>query len=731
MKPSTTPLPRRNFYSLSHIWPILLGLLLSPWLLYVPQQSTDPHLESLTVLGMIGLSLGWTGLWIGITILVQLFSNRSFFVRTNHANENGSASDCSPGDRPKIPAQQIAQVNQHWVTPLGHIRAATDALAETNENPNINERLTPELAVIRAANAELRLAIENVLDYYEATTNRLKATPRKADIRLQIEDAVAEWEISAQHRVGLIQYICFQDVPGLVAVDIRLLRRLIDNLLVILIQQHDIQDCSVTLLESDTIEELGLETSDTNTAENETNFTFDLVIDGKSSGPLDHFAEALSRPQTLSLCKDTDPLFMGTELSVWLIDQFCRQLDATLIVGETREGRQGFRLKFTAPVLGAHQPWQPWLRGKSCAVITQSATHAQAWRGHLSAFGADIILDPSRSEIDCLFIDSENWQRLSTEMPLWFQHARKHSRIIALCTQLSLRGRPIGQFDWAQISLPIFIRQRVLQTLLPRILQNDKITPIPKKKQSITAETPPNQTEQSLPSFAGRTALVIDDDKIYQSHLVNLLTKIGVTTLSASDGKSGLYQAQHADLDLVLTDMHLPDILGTGIVRMLRKQDRHRHTPVIAITANVQTEVHQSLLQVGADIVLTKPVSLGELINAISQFLQPINPDPPTSCMVHPRDRVLDTLLCDELPIYRQNLIQTDQNPTMLRHLAHKLRGAAACCQAKSLQTHAGILEDHLLRDPSDAERIALLTKLLIDAIDATIVERSCLTITH
>ncbi|OZB79149.1 MAG: hypothetical protein B7X28_08595, partial [Halothiobacillus sp. 13-55-253] len=247
---------------------------------------------------MIGLSLGWTGLWIGITILVQLFSNRSFFVRTNHANENGSASDCSPGDRPKIPAQQIAQVNQHWVTPLGHIRAATDALAETNENPNINERLTPELAVIRAANAELRLAIENVLDYYEATTNRLKATPRKADIRLQIEDAVAEWEISAQHRVGLIQYICFQDVPGLVAVDIRLLRRLIDNLLVILIQQHDIQDCSVTLLESDTIEELGLETSDTNTAENETNFTFDLVIDGKSSGPLDHFAEALSRPQT-------------------------------------------------------------------------------------------------------------------------------------------------------------------------------------------------------------------------------------------------------------------------------------------------------------------------------------------------------------------------------------------------------------------------------------------------
>ena len=493
MKQSPTPQPQRNFSPFSHIWPLLLGLLLTPWLLYLPVESTDTHLKSLTVLGMIGIGLGWTGLWLGITILVQLFSKNRIFLSRDHAATNR--------DRPEISVQQIAQINQHWVTPLGHIRAATDTLAETNENPQINERLTPELAVIRAANAELRLAIENVLDYYEAATNRLKATPRKTDIRLQIEDAVAEWEIFAQQRVGLIQYICFQDIPGLVAIDIRLLRRLIDNLLVILIQQPDINDCSVTLLEADAAEELELETSHSNGAGSETNCTFNLVIDGKSPGPLDHFAEALSQPRIPSIRKDTDPLFMGTDLSVWLIGQFCKQLNATLSVGETREGRQGFRLTFSAPVLGAHQPWQPWLRGRSCAVITQSATHAQAWRGHLSAFGADIVLDPDHGEIDCLFIDNENWQRLSADPPLWFQHVSRHGRIIALCTQLSLRGRPVGQFDWAQISLPMFIRQRVLQTLLPRILQNDKITSALQKKQPITTHTSQNQTEQS----SGRT----------------------------------------------------------------------------------------------------------------------------------------------------------------------------------------------------------------------------------
>lgn len=722
MQQSSTPSPKRNFSPFSNTWPLLLGLLLSPWLFCFPEESSDPHLKSLTVLGLIGLSLGWAGLWIGVTIFVKLVSKRRVISSQKPARDDSTTDS----DRQHIPAQQIAQINQHWITPLGHIRAATDTLAETNESPQINERLTPQLAVIRAANAELRLAIENVLDFYEAKTNRLKATPLKADIRLQIEDAVAEWEISAQRRVGVIQYICFQDIPGLVAVDIRLLRRILDNLLIILIQQPGITDCCVTLRESDTVEELSLATRDANAGEAKTRFTFNLVIDGATTQPLDHFAKALCQPQNFNLQENTNPLFMGTELSVWLVDQFCTQLDARLLVGETKKGRQGFQVTFSAPVLETNRSWQPWLSGTSCAVVTQSAIHAQAWRGHLSAFGADLILTPSQEAIDCLFIDNENWQKLNADPPNWFKQALKSSRIVALCTQLSLRGRPIGQFDWAQISLPIFIRQRVLQTLLPRIVHDDTNTPPQQKTQAITTPTIPKRTEHNLPSFAGRTALVIDDDPIYQAHLVNLLTRIGITTLSASDGKSGLHHAEHADLDLVLTDMHLPDILGTGIVRMLRKYDRHTRTPVLAITANVQTEIHQSLLQAGADIVLTKPVSMGELINAISQFLHPINTAPPQSHTVQQRDLVLDNLLCDELPAYRQSLTQSRHNRAVLRHLAHKLRGAAACCQAKSLQAHAGQLEDYLLTEPTDDTHIALLTRLLTDTIDQTIAERNC-----
>lgn len=714
MKPNSSTALSQNLSSLSRNWPLVLGLLLTPWLIYIPEHASDPSIRSMSVTSLIGLGLAWAGFWIALTILVQSMIRMSSNFRKKPADHFSFITE----KRSEISALQIARINQHWVTPLGHVRAATDSLAELNEIPQINERLTPALAVIRAANAELRLVIENVLDFYEARAHRLKSTPRKTDIRLQIEDAVTEWEIPAQNRVGLVQYICFQDVPGLVAVDIRLLRRLIDNLLVIIIQQAGMSDCSVTLLGADTAEDITLDTNDSGTEE--ATFNFELIIDGQSDQNLDPVAQSLNQPIRNMPNKDIDPLFMSTDLSVWLIGQFCAQLGASLYAGETRNGRQGFRLEFSAPVLAPSQSWQPWLRGKSCTVITQSAMNAQAWRGHLSSFGADIVMDARHSKVDCLFVDEESFKQLKKESPPWFQQVESHGRIIALCTQISLRGRPLCRFDWAEISLPIFIRQRVLQALLPRILQKDK----PATSTSTTRKS--DNLKQNLPAFAGRTALVIDDDPIYQKHLVNLLSQIGIAALSAADGKSGLYQAEQTDLDLILTDMHLPDILGTGIVRMLRKHDRHQHTPIIAITANVQTEVHQSLLEAGADIVLTKPVALGELINAVSQFLQSINSTPPPSCETQSSDRVLDALLCDELPVYRQKLSQSENDPETLKHLAHKLRGAAACCQAKQLQNHAGQLEDQLLSDPTNKHEIDSLTQALIQVIEKTIREKGC-----
>ncbi|OYV42234.1 MAG: hypothetical protein B7X12_10710, partial [Halothiobacillus sp. 20-53-49] len=56
----------------------------------------------------------------------------------------------------------------------------------------------------------------------------------------------------------------------------------------------------------------------------------------------------------------------------------------------------------------------------------------------------------------------------------------------------------------------------------------------------------------------------------------------------------------------------------------------------------------------------------------------------------------------------------------------HKLRGAAACCQAKKIQAYAGELEDSLLGNTLDETRLAQLKTVLLQAIEDTIKERNC-----
>lgn len=734
MTSDSSPAALRALRPAHPLWPWVLGTLLTPALILTLQSHDltsriSPLLPPWLPVPLQSPALLASIVWFLFWAVLYLLLNRIQEQRTDPIHTD-SETDLEESDE-KISAQQIAQINQYWITPLGHIQAATDAMAAANESALLNERLTPDLAIIRSANAQLRLAIENLLDYYELANHRLKATPRKTDIRLQLEDAVAEWQISAQSNAGIIQYICYQDIPSLVAVDIRLLRRLLDNLLSVLLEHPRLEECCVTLLDAEPDDDFALDRDRTQNGGGNL-CHLELIVDAHTPEPLNHMAEQLKQRSDRVNAGDIEPLFIGNEVSAWLIEQLTSQLQGKLNIGVSRPGRYGFRLRFSAPILAEPQGWQPLLEDKRCAVLTESPIHAQAWRGHLSTFGADIVLDPGHDKkpIDCLFVDRPTWQKLNEELPHWFLTLPKNTLIIALCARISLRGRPMSLFDWAHISLPLFVRQRVLQTLLPRIMTSPTLlsrTTVsrPPSAQALEADTAP----QNNPSFKGRTALVIDDDRIYQTHLKNLLTQLGITTLTAADGKSGLSNAEQSDLDLILTDMHLPDILGTGIVRMVRKQNRHQHTPIIAITANVQTEVHQALLTAGADMVLTKPIALGELINAICQFIQPAHAAKPT-----PRsetrissDPVLNTLLCDELPIYRQTLIDTQQDLQSLRHIAHKLRGAAACCQAKQLQTHAGRLEDSIVASVGWS-RVEQLKLNLVAVIDQTIDERHCQT---
>jgi CheY-like chemotaxis protein len=110
--------------------------------------------------------------------------------------------------------------------------------------------------------------------------------------------------------------------------------------------------------------------------------------------------------------------------------------------------------------------------------------------------------------------------------------------------------------------------------------------------------------------------LLIDDDPVVLETLALMLSSDGHTVLTTSRVGDGLAQLEAGEVvDLVLTDLNMPDIGGLELVRCVRL--RWPRLPVGIITGSLDElpAQHQAL-----DLLLTKPVNLFELRQAIRQL---------------------------------------------------------------------------------------------------------------
>jgi signal transduction histidine kinase/ActR/RegA family two-component response regulator len=98
-----------------------------------------------------------------------------------------------------------------------------------------------------------------------------------------------------------------------------------------------------------------------------------------------------------------------------------------------------------------------------------------------------------------------------------------------------------------------------------------------------------------------------------------------VHLLSAAHGQIGLELAREHRPDLILLDLHLPDLPGDKVLALLRADEATRRIPVVVISADAKREREQ-LLAAGASAYLTKPVGLRRLLQVIDRFLYERSP---------------------------------------------------------------------------------------------------------
>lgn len=121
----------------------------------------------------------------------------------------------------------------------------------------------------------------------------------------------------------------------------------------------------------------------------------------------------------------------------------------------------------------------------------------------------------------------------------------------------------------------------------------------------------------------GKGKVLYIEDNIDNMTLVKRVLEVeGYEVIGAKNGTEGLAKAKTLDLDLVITDINLPDIDGYAITETLKKDTKTAHIPVIAMTANVMKKDREQIHEVGCDGYIAKPIDIDVLPDQVENFLK-------------------------------------------------------------------------------------------------------------
>jgi PAS domain S-box-containing protein len=121
----------------------------------------------------------------------------------------------------------------------------------------------------------------------------------------------------------------------------------------------------------------------------------------------------------------------------------------------------------------------------------------------------------------------------------------------------------------------------------------------------------------------GIATLLYVEDNLANLDLVEtfLLSRPGWRLVPALQGRIGVELAREHRPDLVLLDLHLPDISGEEVLRRLRADARTATIPVVIISADATRDSLERLRGAGADAYLTKPLDLDEFLATLETHL--------------------------------------------------------------------------------------------------------------
>jgi PAS domain S-box-containing protein len=123
-------------------------------------------------------------------------------------------------------------------------------------------------------------------------------------------------------------------------------------------------------------------------------------------------------------------------------------------------------------------------------------------------------------------------------------------------------------------------------------------------------------------NLQGLPVLLVEDNPINQELAQELLSSAGLVVTVANDGREALDRLAKQDFACVLMDVQMPVMDGLEATRQIRRQERFRSLPIIAMTAGAMAEEREATVNAGMNDHITKPIDVAQLFATIARWTQ-------------------------------------------------------------------------------------------------------------
>jgi len=116
--------------------------------------------------------------------------------------------------------------------------------------------------------------------------------------------------------------------------------------------------------------------------------------------------------------------------------------------------------------------------------------------------------------------------------------------------------------------------------------------------------------------------LIVDDNEVTVKSVEHLLSKEGYVVVSATNGREAMRLLNDFNFDLVVTDLMMPFVSGTDLVKYIKNDLNKQDLPIIMVSSIKDEKSKMECYNLGVDIYLTKPIMPTELYVMIKKLLR-------------------------------------------------------------------------------------------------------------